>query len=157
MTGSNGCSKTDSVNVFVNIVPDVNPAPDQTVCNGQMTQAIPHTGTWPGTTFDVLNNTPSIGLGAMATNVKHCALHRHGNNGTAPVVATVTVTALKSTANGLTYWETRYVHHHRQPFGETRYRGKTDGLFGRKHRAECKRREQYPPCGAQAQAPLRSR
>ncbi len=101
VTGSNGCSKTDSVNVFVNIVPDVNPAPDQTVCNGQMTQAIPHTGTFPSTTFDGANNMPSIGLGASALNVTSIAPFTALNNGIAPVVATVTVTP-KLTANGLT-------------------------------------------------------
>ncbi len=72
------------------LTPTVNPVANQTVCNGAATAAINFTGTPPTATFDWTNNTPSIGLAASGTG--NIASFNAVNTGTAPVVATITVT-----------------------------------------------------------------
>lgn len=83
------------VTVTVNATPVVDPVANQTVCNGDLTSLIAFTSTTPGTTFDWINNDPSIGLVAAGTG--NIPAFNAVNNGTTPVVATITVTP---TANG---------------------------------------------------------
>jgi len=101
VTDANGCTAKDSVRVDVNLVPDVNPEGDKTVCNGQMTPLIQHSSNTPGAKFDGTNDTPSIGLAASGTDVDKIVPFTAINAGTNPVIATLTVTP-KLTQSGLT-------------------------------------------------------
>ncbi|MBK8608455.1 MAG: hypothetical protein IPL84_00440 [Chitinophagaceae bacterium] len=68
------------------------------VCNGAPTAPVTFTGTVAGTTFSWINNTPSIGLAATGTG--DIASFNAINTGTAPVVATVTVTPTFTSGGG---------------------------------------------------------
>lgn len=94
-TDANGCSSTDAVDVTIHPIPDVNPVADQIVCNGDVTAAANFTGSVLGTTFDWVNDTPSIGLAAAGAG--DIAGFNAVNNGATAVTATITVTP---TANG---------------------------------------------------------
>jgi PKD-like domain/Secretion system C-terminal sorting domain/Pregnancy-associated plasma protein-A/CARDB len=78
--------------------PTVAQPANQTVCNGAATSAVTFTGTVAGTTFTWTNNTPSIGLAASGTG--NIASFTAVNTGTAPVVATITVTPAVGTCTG---------------------------------------------------------
>ncbi|MBL0054780.1 MAG: hypothetical protein IPP31_01055 [Chitinophagaceae bacterium] len=83
-----------SFTITVNPVPIVNPVPNQVVCNGAMTTLIAFSGTvspQPGLVYNWTNNNTTIGLAASGTN--NIAPFTAINTGTAPVVATITVTA----------------------------------------------------------------
>jgi hypothetical protein len=91
-TNAFGCPSASMTvyDVLVNPIANVDPVPDQVLCNGSMTAPVDFTGSIPGTVFNWTNTAPSIGLASsgsgdiasfMATNVTN-----------APVVATVTVT-----------------------------------------------------------------
>lgn len=94
-TDANGCSSSDAVLVTINPTPSVDPITDQTVCNTSNTTAINFAGTVAGTTFAWTNDTPSIGLAANGNGP--IGAFAGVNNGSTPVVATITVTP---TANG---------------------------------------------------------
>lgn len=79
-------------------VPNVAQPANQTVCNNAATAAVNFTGTVPGTTFSWTNNTPSIGLAASGTG--NIASFTATNTGTAPVVATITVTPAVGACTG---------------------------------------------------------
>lgn len=96
-TDANGCTNTDAVDVTINPNPTVDPVADQVVCNGDLTTTINFTGAVPGTTYDWVNSDPSIGLGLLAAGNGDITMFGAINNGTVPVVATITVTP---TANG---------------------------------------------------------
>ena len=74
---------------------NVNQPADVTVCNGATTSAITFTSTVPGNTFTWTNNNTSIGLGASGSG--NIAPFTAINTGTAPVVATITVTPASGT------------------------------------------------------------
>ncbi len=76
--------------ITVNPTPSVNLIANQGVCNGGATAAVSITGTVPGTVYNWTNNAPSIGLPASGTG--NIASFIATNTGTAPVVATITVT-----------------------------------------------------------------
>ncbi|XOV68839.1 MAG: gliding motility-associated C-terminal domain-containing protein [Fluviicola sp.] len=97
-TDANGCSNTDMVDVTIHPIPDVDPVADQTVCNGDLTAAANFTGSVAGTTFDWVNDTPSIGLAAAGTG--DIAAFTAVNNGVNPVVATITVTPTANSCPG---------------------------------------------------------
>jgi hypothetical protein len=86
-----------SVTVTVNPIPDVTDPSDQVICNGSPVTAVNFTGTVIGTIFNWVNDTPSIGL--VASGSGNIASFNAVNTGTAPVVATITVTP---SANGCT-------------------------------------------------------
>ncbi|GAB5419235.1 MAG: hypothetical protein Crog3KO_31810 [Crocinitomicaceae bacterium] len=94
-TDANGCSSTDAVDVTIHPTPDVDPVTDQVICNNEATTAINFTGSVPGTTYDWVNDTPGIGLAAAGAG--DIASFNGVNNGSTPLVATITVTP---TANG---------------------------------------------------------
>ena len=83
-----GASK--SFVITVNPTPTADQQPNQVLCNGSPTTAITFTGSASGAFYTWTNNQPSIGLGAFGAGdiPSFIAL----NAGTAPVVATVTVT-----------------------------------------------------------------
>ncbi|PLW98217.1 MAG: hypothetical protein C0593_06210, partial [Marinilabiliales bacterium] len=85
------CFKYSNViQITVNPTPTVVQPLDQVKCNGTSTNLIDFTGT-PGTVyFDWVNNTTSIGLAASGTG--DISSFTATNAGTAPVVATITVT-----------------------------------------------------------------
>ena len=87
----NGCNSAPaSVVVNVNPIPTVNAVANQIVCNGAPTTAVNFTGTPVGVVFNWTNSDPTIGLAASGTG--NIASFTAINTGTAPVVATITVT-----------------------------------------------------------------
>jgi len=90
---ANGTTCTGTPTTFtitVNPRPTVDPVANQVVCNGAPTTAVNFTGATAGTVYNWTNNTPSIGLAASGTG--NIASFNAINTGTAPVVATITVT-----------------------------------------------------------------
>ncbi|MBK8884181.1 MAG: hypothetical protein IPN67_18005 [Bacteroidales bacterium] len=100
-TNASGCNGVPvSVIVTVFQTPDVNHPPDQTICNGSLTNSVYFTGAVPGTVFNWTNDTPGIGLAASGSgNIESFSAV---NTGTVPVIATITVTP-SYTNEGITY------------------------------------------------------
>ncbi len=97
-TVANGCpGASQTFTITVNPTPTVTDPADQTLCNGATTAAVNFTGAVGSTTFNWTNNNTSIGLAASGTG--NIASFTAINNGTTPVVATITVTPV---ANGCT-------------------------------------------------------
>ncbi|MCH2228860.1 MAG: gliding motility-associated C-terminal domain-containing protein [Crocinitomicaceae bacterium] len=93
---ANGCvGAVEDFTITVNPTPNVDPIADETVCNGDPTAAVNFTGGVVGTTFDWVNNNPTIGLVANGTG--SIAPFNGLNAGTTPISGTITVTP---TANG---------------------------------------------------------
>lgn len=91
-----GCVGTpENFTITVNPTPNVDPIADETVCNGDAITAINYTGSVVGTTYDWINNNPTIGLAANGTG--NIATFNGVNAGTSAVSGTITVTP---TANG---------------------------------------------------------
>lgn len=84
--------------VTVNPVPTVNSIPPQTVCNGSQTLGITFSGSVDGTTYNWLNNSPSIGLAASGTG--NIAAFTPVNTGTTAVTASITVTPVANGCSG---------------------------------------------------------
>jgi hypothetical protein len=100
-TNAAGCQGLPvSVIVTVNPGPTVDDPADQAVCAGSLTAAVNFTGLVPGTVYNWTNDTPSIGL--AATGSGNIAPFTAVNNGSSPVVATITVTPSYTNA-GITY------------------------------------------------------
>jgi hypothetical protein len=100
-TNSSGCQGLPvSVVVTVNPGPSVDDPTDQVVCYGSPVTAVNFTGGVPGTIYNWTNDTPSIGL--AATGSGNIASFNAVNTGSAPVVATITVTPSYTNA-GITY------------------------------------------------------
>ncbi len=76
--------------ITVNPTPTVAAVTSQTICAGTSTAAVTFTGAVAGTVFNWTNNTTSIGLAASGSG--NVASFTAVNNGTTPVVATITVT-----------------------------------------------------------------
>jgi hypothetical protein len=94
----NGCVGTPITFIYtVFPIPNVDPITDQTLCEGSATACINFTGAVAGTTFDWTNDNTSIGLGASGAG--NITPFNVVNAGSAPEVATITVTP---TANGCT-------------------------------------------------------
>ena len=81
---------TTMVNVTVKPTPDVTVPSSQAVCNNGLTNAAMFTGSVSGTTFNWVNNAPSIGLAASGSG--DILSFMATNPTSVPVVATVTVT-----------------------------------------------------------------
>ena len=93
---ANGCAGTPlTFTITVNPTATVNPIANVAYCNGVATAPINFSSPEAGTTFAWTNSDPSIGLGA--NGVGNIPSFTATNLGTAPVVATITVTP---TANG---------------------------------------------------------
>jgi len=91
-----GCDAiTTSFSITVNPTPNVNPVPDQTLCNGQATNAVNFSGDVAGTTYSWTNTNPSIDLAANGNG--NIPSFTAINTGTTAQTATITVTP---TANG---------------------------------------------------------
>ncbi|WP_276132228.1 PKD-like domain-containing protein [Polluticoccus soli] len=94
-----GCTGTPiSVTITVNPSPTVNTVSNQVVCNGSSTTAMALSGGVSNTTFNWTNNQTSIGL--VASGVGDIASFTATNSSTTPVVATITVTPVKSGCTG---------------------------------------------------------
>jgi hypothetical protein len=76
----------------------VNKPGNQAKCNGENTTTITFTGAVAGTTYNWSNNNTSIGLAASGSG--DIASFTAVNNGTTPVVATITVTPVKDGCTG---------------------------------------------------------
>ncbi len=81
---------TMTFTITVNPVPTVNAVANQAVCNGAPTAAVTFSGNAAGTVYNWTNNNTSIGLAAAGTG--NIPSFTAINTGTAPVVATITVT-----------------------------------------------------------------
>ncbi|TDO25395.1 HYR domain-containing protein [Sediminibacterium goheungense] len=90
--GASGCLVTSNpVSITTTPAPTVNPVANQEVChNAVATTAINFSGAIPGTVYNWINNTPSIGLAASGTG--DIASFVGQNTGNTPVTATITVT-----------------------------------------------------------------
>ena len=100
-TNASGCQGLPvSVIVTVNPGPGVDDPADQAVCAGSLTAAVNFTGLVPGTVYNWINDTPSIGLAAKGSG--NIASFTAVNKGSSPVVATITVTPTFTNA-GITY------------------------------------------------------
>ena len=100
-TNSSGCQGLPvAVIVTVNPGPGVDDPADQAVCAGSPTAAVNFTGGVPGTVYNWINDTPSIGLAANGSG--NISSFNAINTGNAPVVATITVTPTFTNA-GITY------------------------------------------------------
>ena len=90
VTDANDSIATSSIQVTVNPTATVNTVSNVAYCNGATTLVITFTGPVAGTTYTWTNSDPSIGLAASGTgNIQSFTAT---NNGTTPVVATITVT-----------------------------------------------------------------
>ncbi len=89
----NGIDKVFSIYVHPN--PVIGTIYNQVVCNKASTLAVNFTSNLSGTTFSWINDNPTIGLAANGSG-NTIASFVAVNNGLLPVVATITVTALKS-------------------------------------------------------------
>jgi gliding motility-associated-like protein len=88
---SNGCSGTSKIfTITVNPKPTVDLPLNQTVCNGQQTTAILFSGAISNTTYNWTNSNSTIGLGA--SGIGDIPPFTAINNGTNPIVASITVT-----------------------------------------------------------------
>ena len=88
---ANGCQGPDSTfTITVNPIPQVDPLIDQTLCANTATNAANFTSATAGTTFDWVNDTPSIGLAANGTG--DIASFTATNATSNPITATITVT-----------------------------------------------------------------
>jgi len=76
--------------ITVNPSTTINPVPDVVYCNGVSTTAIQFSSPVTGTTFSWTNSNTSTGLGASGTG--NIPVFTATNNGTVPVVSTITVT-----------------------------------------------------------------
>ncbi len=93
VTSANSCpgsGNSGTATITVNPNPTVNAVGNQVVCNNTSTAAVNFSGTPPGVVFNWTNNTPSIGLAGSGTG--NITAFTATNTGTAPVVATITVT-----------------------------------------------------------------
>ena len=89
---SGSCPSANSSNatITVNPIPDVNTISNQVVCNNASTTGINFSGSVFGTTYNWVNNTPSIGLSASGAG--SISSFNALNGSVAPVIATITVT-----------------------------------------------------------------
>ncbi|MBP2281685.1 gliding motility-associated-like protein [Flavobacterium sp. CG_23.5] len=88
---ANGCFGTPTTfTITVNPTPTVDLASNQTVCNVQSTTAIVFSGAIPNTSYNWNNSNSNIGLGA--NGVGDIPAFNAINNGTTPIIATITVT-----------------------------------------------------------------
>lgn len=92
VTPSDGVTNGTSVTftITVNPTPTVNNVANQSVCRNSTTTAVNFTGSVAGTSYSWTNNNTTIGLAASGTG--NIGAFTATNTGTAPVVATVTVT-----------------------------------------------------------------
>ena len=115
-----GCTSptTATGSITVNPTPTVSPVPpNQTVCNGLPTAPVTFTGPVAGTTFNWVNNTPSIGLAASGSG--NIASFNAINLTSAPVTATITVTPVTTPTGTVTFSHTGAVQTWVVPSGVT--------------------------------------
>jgi len=98
VTMPGGCSGTAIHPVTVYPSPNVNPPPNQTLCDGATTNLVDFTGT-AGSIFSWTNNNTSIGLAASGTG--DIPPFTAVNNSNAPVTATITVTPTLASCSGV--------------------------------------------------------
>jgi hypothetical protein len=96
---ANSCTGPDQTYTYtVNPTPTVNTVANQTRCNGAATAAVNFGSPVSGTTYAWTNNTTSIGLAASGSG--NIGSFTATNTGTAPVVATVTITPTANSCTG---------------------------------------------------------
>jgi hypothetical protein len=92
-----GCSNVTNGIIRVSPSPDVSQPSNQVVCNDGSTSEVPFTGSEPGTVFNWTNSDPTIGLAVNGTG--NIPSFTATNAGTAPIVATITVTPSLTTSS----------------------------------------------------------
>jgi len=97
---ANNCMGIPTVtSITVHPTPTVNAVADQTICNGDASNAITFNGNVNNTAFNWTNDETSTGLGA--NGLGNIASFATVNAGTAPVISTVTVTPSANSCTGL--------------------------------------------------------
>ena len=97
---ANGCTGTPvSFTITVNPVADVIPPAPVIACNQENIAEIVFSSNVAGTTYRWVNNNTAIGLGANGTG--NIASFNTVNTGSAPIIATLTVTPTANGADGL--------------------------------------------------------
>lgn len=76
--------------ITVNPIPTVNAIANQVVCNNSQLASVAFSGAVSGTVYNWTNNTTGIGLAASGTG--NLPVFTAINNGTSPIIATITVT-----------------------------------------------------------------
>jgi YVTN family beta-propeller protein len=92
LSSTSAANQSVALKGVVHSLPGLNTVPDQTVANGATTTPVNFTGT--SNTFHWLNNAPGIGLPASGTG--NIAAFTAVNNGSNPVVATLTATPMSA-------------------------------------------------------------
>jgi hypothetical protein len=87
-----------TVTITVNPIPNVDPVNSVVYCAGATTTTISFTGLVAGTVYNWTNSDPSIGLAASGSG--NILPFTATNSGSAPVVATITVTPVASSCTG---------------------------------------------------------
>jgi gliding motility-associated-like protein len=96
---ANTCSGTPKTfTITVNPTPKVNPIDNLVKCNGEASGTITFAGNVTGTTFDWINDTPSIGLAASGSG--NISSFTTTNIGTTPIIANITVTPKANGCSG---------------------------------------------------------
>jgi len=96
---ANGCTGApQQFTITVKPTPTVTDPSDQTLCNGESTNAVTFSGAVAGTTFGWTNNNTSIGLAASGSG--NIASFPAVNSGTTNAVATITVTPTANSCTG---------------------------------------------------------
>ncbi len=86
--------------ITVKPTPSVNTVTNQVLCNNDASSAITLTGSVPGTIYNWVNNTPSIGL--AASGIGDIASFTAINTGNSPVTATITISPVAAGCPGPT-------------------------------------------------------
>jgi hypothetical protein len=86
--------------ITVKPTPSVNTVTNQVLCNNDASTAITFTGAVPGTIYNWVNNTPSIGL--AASGIGDIASFTAINTGNSPVTATITISPVAAGCPGPT-------------------------------------------------------
>ncbi|GAB4091440.1 hypothetical protein GCM10028786_03660 [Flaviaesturariibacter terrae] len=96
---TNECGTTSlTQSLVVNPTPTVNTPGNQVVCNGASAPSTHFTSPLPGVSFNWTNSDPSIGLPALGAG--DVPAFTAINNGSSPIVATITVTPSSTTCSG---------------------------------------------------------
>jgi len=97
---SNGCSgQAFDVIITINPKPIVNPISDQVLCNGDSSTLVNFTGNIAGSVYNWTSNNTAIGISASGTNSVPVFIAT--NNGTSPIIATITVTPAANSCSGI--------------------------------------------------------
>lgn len=97
-TDANGCVSTAQTQIVVKPLPILTAVQNMIVCNNAPSQVVNFTSSLAGTTYSWLNDTPAIGLTSVGNG--NISSFTALNNGTTPIVATITVIPTANACEG---------------------------------------------------------